>query len=120
MSAGGDEVNYSDVKFVDDETNLQDQYPSNYCLMNIPRDLQEAMQDDSMAQELDLISPGPENFVSDHVDEVEYKIDEFAGFEKRIKKSEEDLKILEEDSKDSFFCNFLCCLLLSAPRKGEF
>ena len=27
MSAGGDKVNYSNVEFVDDETNVQDQNP---------------------------------------------------------------------------------------------
>ena len=30
MSAGGDEANYSDVEFIDDETNVQDQGPSDY------------------------------------------------------------------------------------------
>ena len=44
MFAGGDEVNYSDVEFIDDKTNVQDQGPSNHCLMNVTRDLQEALQ----------------------------------------------------------------------------
>ena len=30
MPAGGDEVNYPDIEFVDDETNVQDQNQSGY------------------------------------------------------------------------------------------
>ena len=45
----------------------------------------------------------PENFVSDHVEQFEYEIDEFDGFKNRIKKFEQDLKIFEKDSKDSFY-----------------
>ena len=75
MSADGDEVNDSNMEFIDDETNVQDQGPLDYCLMNITRGLQEAMQDQSMAQEFDLVSNDPENFVSDYVDEVEQEFD---------------------------------------------
>ena len=75
MSADGDEVNDSNMEFIDDETNVQDQGPLDYCLMNVTRSLQEAMQDQSMAQELDLVSTDPENFVSDYVDEVEHEFD---------------------------------------------
>ena len=52
MSADGDEVNDSNMEFIDDETNVQDQGPLDYCLMNVTRGLQEAMQVQSMAQEL--------------------------------------------------------------------
>ena len=39
--------------------------------MNMKRDLQEAMQDRSMAPELNLVSSDLENFVSDYIDEIE-------------------------------------------------
>ena len=68
MSAGGDEVNNSDMGFIDDKTNAQDQGPSDYCLMKVTRGLQEAMQDQSMAQELNLASSDPGIFDSDYVD----------------------------------------------------
>ena len=42
-------------------------------------------------------NPDPENFVSDHVEEIEYEIDEFDGFKNRIKKFEQDLKIFQKD-----------------------
>ena len=45
--ASGDEVN---------ETNFQDQEPTNYRLMNVTRDLIEAVTNQSVAQELDLVS----------------------------------------------------------------
>ena len=91
MSAGGDEVNDFDMEFIDDETNVQGQGPSEYGLMNVTRDLQEAMQDQSTVQELDLVSSDPENFVSDYFDEIEQEFDEFAGLEKRIQKFRQDL-----------------------------
>ena len=50
--AGGDEINKFDSKFIDDETNFQDQEPTNYCLMNVTRDLREVLTDQSMAQKL--------------------------------------------------------------------
>ena len=66
--------------------------------MNVTRDLQEAMQDRSMAPELNLVSSDLENFVSDYIDEIEYEYNEFSRFEKRILKFEQDLKIFEEKS----------------------
>ena len=63
--AGGDEVNYSDVEFIDDETNVQDQGPTDYCLMNLTRDLQEALQDQSMSARLGKCSD-PENFLYEY------------------------------------------------------
>ena len=47
MSAGGDEVNYSDVEFIDDETNDQEQNPTDYRLMSVTGDLPEALLDHS-------------------------------------------------------------------------
>ena len=69
--AGGDQVTCSDEEFIDDETNVRDQAPSDYRVMNMKRDLQEAMQDRSMAPELNLVSSDLEKFVSDYIDEIE-------------------------------------------------
>ena len=114
MSAGGDEVNYPDVEFIDDETNVQDHEPLDYCIMNITRDLQEAVREDSIAEELGLVCSDPENYVSDYVEEIEYKFDEFEGFKNRIKKFEQGLKIFEMDSKDSFMKDFYFAILYAA------
>ena len=81
---GGDEVNQLDLHFIDDETNFQDQEPTDYCLMNVTRDLQDAIANRSMTFDLDLVAVDPENFVLDFVDEVSYEFHEFFGFEKRI------------------------------------
>ena len=95
--AGGDEINYSDVEFIDDdEQNFQGQNPSDYRLMNVTRDLQEALRDHSMSTELGECF-GPENFVPDCVDEVEYEYDEFKGFQKKIEKFAKNLKTFKEN-----------------------
>ena len=86
---------------------VQDQNPSNYWLMNVSRDLQDALADYSIAKELGLVCSDPENFVPDYIEEIERKYDLFENFEKRIKEFEEDLKIFMLDSKDSFFMQFL-------------
>ena len=44
------------------------------------------LNDDSMAQELDLMPDDPENFVSDFFDEVEFEYDKFQSVVKRIQK----------------------------------
>ena len=75
---------------------------SDYRLINVSRDLQEALRDHSMSAELGECSD-PDNFVSDCVDEVEYEYDEFKGFQKRIEKFVKYLKTFEENSKDSFY-----------------
>ena len=69
--------------------------------MNVTRELQETINDDSMAQELDLMPDNPENFVSDFFDEVEYE--EFQSVEKRIQKFVQELKTFRQGSKDSFY-----------------
>ena len=89
------------MEFIDDERDVQNQGPSGYCLMNVTSSLQGAMQDKSIAQELNL--ENPENFVSDYVDKIEHKFHEVEGLEKRIQKFKQQLKILEEESKDSFY-----------------
>ena len=101
--AGDDEVNDSDVSFIDDEANFQDQEPTNHRLINVTRELQEAINDDSMAQELDLTSDDPKNFVFNFVGEIEVEYDEFQGVEKRIQKFVQELKIFRQGLKDSFY-----------------
>ena len=81
---GGDEVNQLDLDFIDDETNFQDQESIDYHLMNVTRDLEDAIAERSMAFHLDLVAVDSENFVSDFVDEVSYEFDEFFCFEKRV------------------------------------
>ena len=88
--------------------------------MNVKRDLQKAMQDCSMAGELDLVSSNPKNFVSSYVDGSEYEYDKFSGFEKRIRKFEQDLKIFEKESKTLFTRRFsmiftICCWRKKRP-----
>ena len=65
--------------------------------MNVTRDLREAVTDQSKTQELDLVLEDPENFVFDFVDEVNYEFDEIFGFEKRIQKFNQELKIFERE-----------------------
>ena len=43
-----DEVTQSDQKFIDDTSNFQNQEPSNYRLLNVTHDLQEAINDHSI------------------------------------------------------------------------
>ena len=81
---GGDEVHQLDLDFIDGKTNFQDQEPADCRLMNVTRDLRDAIADRFMAFGLDLVTADPENFVSDFVDEVSYEFDEFFGFKKRI------------------------------------
>ena len=70
--------------------------------MNVTRDLREAVTNESMAQEFDLVLENPEYFVSDFVDEVTYEFDEFFGFEKRIQIFNQELKILRENLRIPF------------------
>ena len=43
-----DEVTQSDQEFIDDTSNFQNQEPSNYRLLNVTHDLQEAINDHSI------------------------------------------------------------------------
>ena len=45
--------------------------------MNVTIDLREAITNQLMAKEFDLVSEDPENFVSDFADKVSYGFDEF-------------------------------------------
>ena len=117
--AGGDEASEFDLEFVDEETNFQDQEPTNYFLMNVTRDLREAITNQSIAQELDLVSEVPQNCVSDFVDKVSYEFDEFFGFEKRIQKFNQELKIFERESKDSFYFSILYAIYYHLIKRKE-
>ena len=70
--AGGDEVTtYSDAEFIDEdeEINVQEQSSTNYHLMNVTRDLQEALFDQSTSANLGECSY-LENLFSDHAEEI--------------------------------------------------
>ena len=83
MEHDGEEVrNDSDDDFIDDETEFQDQGPSDYRLRNIIMDQQEALQDLSMGEDLGTCND-PENFVLDYFDDAEYEFDEFKNFERK-------------------------------------
>ena len=99
VAGDGEVKTYSDD---DEETNVQGQSSTDYRLMNVTRDLQEALLDQSMSSNLSECSD-PENFASEHVEEIEYDFDTFDNFEKKIKKFEQQLQIFEQDSKDSFY-----------------
>ena len=43
-----DKVTQSDQEFIDDTSNFQNQEPSNYRLLNVTHDLQEAINDHSI------------------------------------------------------------------------
>ena len=70
--AGGDEVaTYSDAEFIDDDEkiNIQGDSSTDYCLMNVTMDFQEALLNQWMSANLGECSD-PENFVSDHIEEI--------------------------------------------------
>ena len=96
-----------------------DQELTYYRLMNVISDLQDAIADRSMAFGLDLVADDPENFVSDFADYVSYEFDEFLGFEKRIRKFDEKLKIFEKESKDSFYFSIFYALYYYLLEKKE-
>ena len=55
MSASGNDVNYADVEFANDETNVQHQNSSGYQLTNITMDLQEVLQYKYMSAALGVL-----------------------------------------------------------------
>ena len=59
-----------------------------------------------------------ENFVSDHVEEIEYHFDTFDNFEKMIKKFEQ-LQIFKQDSKDCFYLAILYATFHALLEKKE-
>lgn len=48
--------------------------------MNVTRDLQDALADLSMAEELDLVCSNPKNVVPDCLDETEREYGDFGNF----------------------------------------
>ena len=94
------EVTQSDQEFIDDTNNFQDQEPSNFGLLNVTRDLQEAINDHSIYSDNECSDP--KNFVLDCVEEIEYDFDNFKSFQKKFEKFEQDLRIFEKDSDNSF------------------
>ena len=48
--------------------------------MNVTRDLQDALADLSMAEELDLVCSNPKNVVPDCLDEIEREYGDFWNF----------------------------------------
>ena len=55
MSAGDNDVNYADVEFANDKTNVQHQNSSGYQLTNITMDLQEVLQQKYMSAVLGVL-----------------------------------------------------------------
>ena len=96
--------NISDDNFIDDtETEARDQDDlTSYRLINVTRDLQEALRDYSMSKNLRVCSD-PENFVSDQLDGIEYNFDKFKGFEKIIKNFTRELQLFKQDLKESLY-----------------
>ena len=104
--AGGDEV---DSEFIDDETNFRDQEPTNYRLMNTTSDLREAITNQSVAQELHLVSKDPEilkilflilltrSFMN---------LMNFLALKKGFKNSTRNLKFLRENQKIPFISQY--------------
>ena len=119
MMLGGDEVNHLDLDFIDGETNFQDQEPTDYHLINVTRDLQDAIADKSMALNLDLVAINPENFVSGFVDEFSYEFDEVLAFEKQICKFDEKLEFFVKESKDFFYFSILYAICYHLLEKKE-
>ena len=117
MSAGGDEVNCLDVEFIDDKTN-KEQSLTDYRLVNVTRDLQEALQNQSMSADLGECSD-PENFVSEHVAEIEYEFDRFVGFEKKIINLDRSWKYLSKTQKTPFILKFSMQLVMPYSKKKK-
>ena len=63
-----DEVTQSDQEFINGTNNFQDQEPSNYILLNVTSDQQEAINDRSVYGDDECSDP--ENFVPDSVEEI--------------------------------------------------
>ena len=85
--------------------------------------MREAVSHQSMTQELDLVSEDPENFVFDFVDGVSCEFDEFFRFEKRMQKSNQEPKMFEKDSKESFDFSILYaiyCHLIERKKDFDF
>ena len=76
-------------------------------------------QTGSMVFDLDLVAVDPKNFVTAFVDKVSHAFDEFLGFEKCIQKFNEEHKIFERESKDSFYFSILYAIYYNLIEKRE-
>ena len=110
--AGGDEVNQLDLDFIDGETNLQDQEPIDYRLMNVTRDLQDAIAYRSLALDLDLIAVDPENFVSDLIRSV-MSLMNFLVLKNAFESLMRNLKFLRENQKIPFTFSYSMLSIIS-------
>ena len=111
-----DEVMQPDKEIIDDTHNFQDQEPSNHRLLNVTRDLQEAINCHSIYGDDECSDP--KNFVPDCIEEIEYEFDNFEFFEKRIEKFEQDLQIFAKGSDDSFLNTIFCSIYYTLLNKA--
>ena len=109
---GGDEVNDFDSKFVDDETNFQHKEPTNYCLMCVTRDLREAVTNQLMAQELDLISGILKILFLILLRRSIMNLMNFFALRKRLKNSTRNLKFLKENQRIPFIFPYFMQLII--------
>ena len=111
--AGGDEVNQLDLDFIDGETNLQDQEPTDYRLMNVTRDLQDAIAYRSLALDLNLIAVDPENFVSDLIRSV-MNLMNFLVLKNPFESLMRNLKFLRKNQKIPFTFSYSMLSIISS------
>ena len=108
MSSGGAEVNDSSMDLLMTKQMFRIRALEAMNVTNVTKQFVRSHVGQSIAQELKL--ENPENFVSDYVDETEHKFDEVERLEKRIQILKQYLKILEEQSKDSFYFSIFCAV----------
>ena len=94
-------INFSDEGFINDQQSFWDQGLSNYRLMNVTRNIDEACADLNDWKEYECSDP--ENYVHDSCKDFVSEIHEFVEFEKRIEKFKESLKQKEPENKESFY-----------------
>ena len=99
---------FSNDEFIDDEESFQDQWPSDYRLVNVTGDMTEACND--LEDWKDFECSDPENYVHESYgtsldNEPEY--DEFNGFEKWIKQFQDNLKQYKNNEQESFYFTIL-------------
>ena len=109
----------SDDNFINDGNNFQDQDAQAYRITNTTRDLQETLKDKSISEKLGLCSD-PGNYAPGCFVEVDYNFDDFKGFEKRIKKFVDELKITEVGSRDSLAVYIEGEMVVAYDREDDF
>ena len=100
---GNDAITVSDEEFLDDETEFEDQNPSNYYgFTNICKAYEDAIQDSISGFNFDQ---EPNNYVDELPEE---KIDEFDNFNEKIAKFKKNLFFPKgSQDKDSFLYSIL-------------